>query len=118
MADAAGSARPIDRQLEHLVGEPVALPLVAAQTGQPSEARERQGTRVLGPDVLGQPRRLVGVGDGIRQPAVPKREIRAQAERVREETGCGALARQRDSAVERAQRPRPVAEQDPTRRGP
>ena len=108
----------VDCELEHLVGQPPALGLVAAQAREPGEAGERQRAGVLRADVLGQPRRLVRVGGRLGQPPVPQREVGAQAEDVRQERDRGALARHRDGAVERAQRAGAIADEDAAGRRP
>ena len=102
----------VDRDLEHLVGEAAALGLVAAQAGEPGEAGERQRAGVLGPDVGGEPCRLVGVGGRLGQPPVPQREVGAQAEDVRQERDRRTLAGQDDGAVERLERAATVSDED------
>ena len=102
----------LERQRQHLVGVTAALRLVAAQPGQPGQHGDRQRAGVAGADVVGQPHRLVGVGGGVGQPALPQRDERAQAEGLRQQREGPAIAGEDDGAVEVAPGAGPVAEED------
>ena len=80
--------------------------------GRPGQHGDREGARVAGADVVGQPHRLIRVGAGVHQAALPQGDERAKPEGLGQQGDGAAIACEDDRAVEVAPGADPVPEED------
>ncbi len=89
-----------------------ALLIVAPQPGQPRQHGDRQGAGIAGADVVGQAHRLVRVGGGVREAALPQGDERAQPEGLGQQGDGAVIASEDGRAIEVAPGADPVPDED------